>query len=105
MTLMHTGGMILNIKKEHKENEEKPAIINSPQKVTENEYNCIDTGGYFIRGIKPKTIQSMDDDKEYIMNKGQGENENRVIERVTKAINGADKGLEQRKFLRKKPKV
>ncbi|EIR51051.1 hypothetical protein YPPY14_1729, partial [Yersinia pestis PY-14] len=44
----------------------------------------------------------MDDDKEYIMNKGQGENENRVIERVTKAINGADKGLEQRKFFTKK---
>ncbi len=41
----------------------------------------------------------MDDDKEYIMNKG--ENENRVIERVTKAINGADKGLEQRKFYEK----
>ncbi|EIS29956.1 hypothetical protein YPPY54_1801, partial [Yersinia pestis PY-54] len=87
-----------------KKMKKKPAIINSPQKVTENEYNCIDTGGYFIRGIKPKTIQSMDDDKEYIMNKGQGENENRVIERVTKAINGADKGLEQRKFFTKKAK-
>lgn len=82
----------------------KPAIINSPEKVTENEYNCIDTGGYFIRGIKPKTIQSMDNDKEYIMNKGQGENENRVIEQVTKAINGADKGFEQRKFFTKTAK-
>ncbi|AXY33421.1 M23 family metallopeptidase [Yersinia pseudotuberculosis] len=91
-------------KKNTKKMKKKPAIINSPQKVTENEYNCIDTGGYFIRGIKPKTIQSMDDDKEYIMNKGQGENENRVIERVTKAINGADKGLEQRKFFTKKAK-
>lgn len=82
----------------------KPAIINSPQKVTENEYNCIDTGGYFIRGIKPKTIQSMDNDKEYVMNTGQGENENGVIEKVTKSINGADKGLEQRKLFTKAAK-
>nr|NHB94731.1 hypothetical protein [Photorhabdus cinerea] len=83
----------------------RPAVIDDPQKVTENEYNCIDTGGYFIRGIKPNIVKEVDKDKwhENASEKEQ-EDEFTVIKSVTKLINGGDKGLKDRNKMTRKAK-
>jgi len=72
--------------------------IDSPQKITESSYNCIDTGGFFIVGFKDKTVKIMDGDKN-----GKAD-DYQVIENVTSAINGADKGLSERKIFTKRAK-
>lgn len=72
--------------------------IDSPQKITESTYNCIDTGGFFIVGFKGKTVKIMDGDKN-----GKADDD-QVIENVTSAINGADKGLAERKLFTKRAK-
>ncbi|OCQ52599.1 hypothetical protein Ppb6_02212 [Photorhabdus australis subsp. thailandensis] len=83
----------------------RPAVIDDPQKVTENEYNCIDTGGYFIRGIKPNIIKEIDKDKWYeSSSEKEGKDEDTIIKSVTKLINGGDKGLEDRNKATKKAK-
>lgn len=75
----------------------RPAIIDRPQKVTENEYNCIDTGGYFIRSISPGTVKAMDKDKWYMSPTPQNRaDEAEVVRKVTKEINGGDVGLDKR---------
>jgi len=76
----------------------KPSEIGSPHKITESPYNCIDTGGFFIVGFKSKVLKIMDSDK-----LGSSDNDN-VIEKVTKAINGGVIGLEQRKIATRKGK-
>lgn len=76
----------------------KPPEIGSPHKITESPYNCIDTGGYFIVGFKSKVLKIMDSDK-----LGSSDNDS-VIEKVTKAINGGVIGLEQRKIATRKGK-
>ncbi|PKH26458.1 hypothetical protein CIG19_01265 [Enterobacterales bacterium CwR94] len=70
--------------------------ISEPHKITENEYNCIDTGGYFITGFRTKTLQVMDSDK--------STTDDEKVKEVTEKINGADLGLDQRKKATKKAK-
>ncbi|MEQ2017775.1 M23 family peptidase [Photorhabdus bodei] len=83
----------------------RPAVIDDPQKVTENEYNCIDTGGYFIRGIKPKIVKEIDKDKWHENpSEKEKEDENSIIKSVTKLINGGNKGLKDRNKMTKKAK-
>jgi len=86
-------------KKKNKSSMKKtPPEIASPHKVTENPYNCIDTGGFFIVGFKNKVLKIMDSD-------GLGSSDNdSVIGKVTKAINGGVIGLEQRKIATYKAK-
>lgn len=72
--------------------------IDSPQKITESTYSCIDTGGFFIVGFKGKTVKIMDGDKN-----GKADDD-QVIKNVTSAINGADKGLAERKIFTKRAK-
>ncbi|HBR3792731.1 TPA: hypothetical protein MDY92_005175 [Klebsiella pneumoniae] len=72
--------------------------IDSPQKITENTYNCLDTGGFFIVGFRGKTVRIMDGDKNGKVD------DNQVIENVTSAINGGYKGLAERKIFTKKAK-
>ena len=72
--------------------------IESPQKITESAYNCIDTGGFFIVGFKGKTVRIIDGDEN-----GKAD-DNQIIENVTSAINGANKGLAERKIFTKKAK-
>ncbi|WP_337264494.1 MULTISPECIES: M23 family metallopeptidase [unclassified Serratia (in: enterobacteria)] len=77
----------------------RPAIIERPQKVTENEYNCVDTGGYFIRSIKSGTVRAMDKDRGYISPTPQNRaDEAEVVRVVTKEINGGDMDLDKRKL-------
>lgn len=76
----------------------KPPKIGNPQKVTENAYNCIDTGGFFIVCFKSKVLKIMDEDKI-----GKSDDDS-IILKVTKNINGADKGIAERKIATKKAK-
>ena len=73
-----------------------PPSISEPHKITENEYNCIDTGGYFIAGFKSRTLKLMDSDK--------SASDDKKVKDITEAINGADSGLIQRKIATKKAK-
>ena len=72
--------------------------IDSPQKLTESTYNCIDTGGFFIVGFKGKTVKIMDGDKN-----GKADDD-QIIEDVTSEINDADKGLAEREIFTKRAK-
>ncbi|MDU4843746.1 MAG: hypothetical protein E6X49_21770 [Leclercia adecarboxylata] len=76
----------------------KSPKIESPQIVTKNSYNCIDTGGFFIVCFKSKVLKLMDGDKF-----GKSDDDS-IILSVTKGINGADKGIAQRKIATKKAK-
>lgn len=40
----------------------RPPKIDSPQRVTENTYNCIDTGAFFIACFKSKVLKIKDED-------------------------------------------
>ncbi|TDB47887.1 hypothetical protein C5468_17500 [Photorhabdus luminescens subsp. mexicana] len=83
----------------------RPAMIDDHQKVTENEYNFIDTGGYFIKGIKPNIVKEMDKDKCHEnSNEKEKEDENRIIKSITKLINGGDNGLKDRNKATEKAK-
>ncbi|HDK6756089.1 TPA: hypothetical protein M4Z44_004341 [Klebsiella pneumoniae] len=70
----------------------KPPKIGNPQKVTENAYNCIDIGGFFIVCFKSKVLKIMDEGKI-----GKSDDDS-IILKVTKNINGADKGIAERKI-------
>lgn len=72
--------------------------IENPQKVTENAYNCVDTGGFFIACFKSKVLKIMDEDKF-----GKSDDDS-IILSITKGINGADKGIAERKIATKKAK-
>ncbi|STQ44427.1 Predicted chitinase [Ewingella americana] len=76
----------------------RPPKIDSPQRVTENTYNCIDTGAFFIACFKSKVLKIMDEDSSEVSD------DNNIIERVTKRINGGDKGIAERKIATKKAK-
>lgn len=76
----------------------KSPKIEDPQKVTESSYNCVDTGGFFIACFKAKVLKLMDGDKF-----GKSDDDS-IILSVTKGINGADKGIAQRKIATKKAK-
>lgn len=76
----------------------RPPNILAPQKVTESAYNCIDTGGFFIACFKSKVLKIMDEDKF-----GKSDDDS-IILKVTKGINGADKGIAERKKATKKAK-
>ncbi|MFG6078980.1 M23 family peptidase, partial [Erwinia sp. OPT-41] len=76
----------------------RPPNIVAPQKVTESAYNCIDTGGFFIACFKAKVLKIMDEDKF-----GKSGDDS-IILKVTKSINGADKGIAERKKATKKAK-
>ncbi len=76
----------------------RPPNIIAPHKVTENAYNCIDTGGFFIACFKSKVLKVMDEDKF-----GKTDDDS-IILKVTKGINGADKGIAERKIATKKAK-
>lgn len=75
-----------------------PPKIESPQKLTESSYNCVDTGGFFIACFKSKVLKLMDGDKF-----GKSDDDSTILS-VTKGINGADKGIAQRKITTKKAK-
>lgn len=98
MTLMNIGGMTRSTRKNSAGMKKKPPKIGNPQKVTENAYNCIDTGGFFIVCFKSKVLKIMDEDKI-----GKSDDDN-IILKVTKNINGADKGIAERKIATKKAK-
>ncbi len=76
----------------------RPPNIFEPQKVTESAYNCIDTGGFFIACFKSKVLKTMDGEKF-----GKSDDDS-IILKVTKGINGADKGIAERKKSTKKAK-
>lgn len=98
MTLMNIGGMTRSTRKNSAGMKKKPPKIGNPQKVTENAYNCIDTGGFFIVCFKSKFLKIMDEDKI-----GKSDDDS-IILKVTKDINGADKGIAERKIATKKAK-
>lgn len=98
MTLMNIGGMTRSTRKNSAGMKKKPPKIGNPQKVTENAYNCIDTGGFFIVCFKSKFLKIMDEDKI-----GKSDDDS-IILKVTKNINGADKGIAERKIATKKAK-
>lgn len=98
MTLMNIGGMTRSTRKNSAGMKKKPPKIGNPQKVTENAYNCIDTGGFFIVCFKSKFLKIMDEDKI-----GKSDDDS-IILKVTKNINGADKGIAERKMATKKAK-
>ena len=98
MTLMNIGGMTRSTRKNSAGMKKKPPKIGNPQKVTENAYNCIDTGGFFIVCFKSKVLKIMDEDKI-----GKSDDDS-IILKVTKNINGADKGIAERKIATKKAK-
>lgn len=75
-----------------------PPNIELPHKVTENPYNCIDTGGFFIACFKGKVLKTMDSGL------SGNTDDDEKIEAVTKGINGADKGIRERKISTKKAK-
>lgn len=98
MTLMNIGGMTRSTRKNSAGMKKKLPKIGNPQKVTENAYNCIDTGGFFIVCFKSKFLKIMDEDKI-----GKSDDDS-IILKVTKNINGADKGIAERKIATKKAK-
>lgn len=69
----------------------KPPEINDPQRVTEVPYNTIDTGAFYITCYRNNTLRVMDSDRIASMD------DNDVIVRVTRAINGGLHGIEERK--------
>lgn len=81
----------------------KAAIINDPQKISAFAYNCIDTGAYFIRGIKPNTIREIDKDSEkiYLGKDKYNTDDDNIIKNVSLIINGGENGLDSRRnFIR-----
>lgn len=77
----------------------RPPEIEIPQKITENPYNCIDTGGFFIACFKSSVLKIMDSDSP------ENSDDDEIIEKVTKGINGGNKGIVERKISTKKAKV
>ncbi len=71
----------------------RPALINNPQMITTTPYNCIDSGGFYITCFRREVLKAMDKDKLTISHD--------VVSAVTKAINGSDNGLVERKFVSK----
>ncbi|KQN63794.1 hypothetical protein ASF13_19675 [Erwinia sp. Leaf53] len=69
----------------------RPPQIDDPQKVTENPYNCIDTGAFYIVCFKNKTLKVMDSDQV------TSRDDNDVVDSVTRAINGGAIGIKDRK--------
>ncbi|MEI2604812.1 M23 family peptidase [Erwinia aphidicola] len=69
----------------------RPPQIDDPHKVTETPYNCIDTGAFYIVCFKNKTLKMMDSDRV------TSRDDNEVVERVTRSINGGAIGIEDRK--------
>ncbi len=61
-----------------------PPIISNPEAISLNPYNCIDSGGFYLAGIRTAiklTMQSVNEE---------------TIKKVTHAINGGDIGLPDR---------
>ncbi|MBB3303950.1 MULTISPECIES: M23 family metallopeptidase [unclassified Enterobacter] len=85
-------------KKNKAKMKKRPPNIDSPHKITENAYNCIDTGGFFICCFKKGVIKVMDADK---LNNSD---DDIIALSVTSLINGADLGLAQRKTATKRAK-
>ncbi|MRT43848.1 M23 family peptidase [Enterobacteriaceae bacterium RIT702] len=73
----------------------RPPVIDSPHLVTENSYNCIDTGTFYIACFKSTVLKVMDSDG---INSSDSDV---IIEKVTKAINGGILGLNERKKMTK----
>ncbi|RXX75401.1 hypothetical protein [Klebsiella pneumoniae] len=76
----------------------KPPKIGNTQKVTEYAYNCIDTAGFFIVCSKSKVLQITDVD-----DVGKSDDDS-IIVKLTKNINGAAKVTAERKLATKKAK-
>lgn len=70
-------------------------VIDSPHMVTENSYNCIDTGSFYIACFKSTVLKVMDSDE---INPSDSDV---IIEKLTKAINGGVLGLNERKKMTK----
>jgi len=92
-------------KKNVRKMKKRAPIINSPHKITEkNNYNCIDTGGFFITCFKGTVLKIMDADMGMDTIGGTDNAVSEAIAKVTSAINGGDKGIAQRKKFTKKAK-
>ncbi|HCD3913362.1 TPA: M23 family peptidase [Escherichia coli] len=81
-----------------------PANIEEPHRVTRSEYNCIDTGGFFIvktvdrRGTRSSITRAMDQDSEviHLNNTTIDTTDEQTIRSVSRAINGGENGLPDR---------
>jgi predicted chitinase len=72
-------------KKDAKSMKKLPAQIDDPQKISTNDYDCIDAGGFYLAFERPKSLEFMN---------MRGES---AVTNITKAINGGDIGLNERK--------
>ncbi|WP_144410129.1 hypothetical protein [Chromobacterium vaccinii] len=63
----------------------RPAPIDDPQKITIDDYNCIDAGGFYLAFERPKSLKIM------------GQRGSEAVRLITLAINGGDIGLPDRK--------
>ena len=68
-----------------------PAEIDDPQKLTITAYHCIDSGGWYIRFSRYKTMMEIDKDCSKVAEtKSDIAKELQVSSVVTHAINGGD---------------
>lgn len=74
-----------------------PATIFNPEVVATVPGNCIDTGAWYITSLRPKVMQEIDKDSLKIATTQAEMNvEKDVIKKVTKGINGAENGINDR---------
>ena len=67
----------------------RPPVVNDPQRATETDYNCIDTGGWYLGSERPHTMRQIDGDSQNVATSPVEKTaEQATSYAVTQAING-----------------
>ena len=67
----------------------RPPVLDDPQRATETDYNCIDTGGWYLGSERPNTLRQIDRDSPSVATSPAERAAEQVTSfSVTQAING-----------------
>ncbi|QGH67364.1 peptidoglycan DD-metalloendopeptidase family protein [Xanthomonas oryzae pv. oryzicola] len=69
----------------------RPPVIDDPQKVTAEPYNCLDSGAWYLCAERPETLRRIDEDGSNVASSDvEKAAEERISRAVTRAINGGE---------------
>lgn len=75
----------------------RPAPIDDPERVGTDPYNCFDSGGWYMTFERPHVMSAIDSDvPNFAETVSAKDAERKISLKVTKAINGGDKGKDDR---------